>query len=148
MAALTGIITTVAGTGTAGFSGDNNAATSAALWSPTGITLDSAGNFYCSFLLLLKNKFTGRTLGNVHVSDTSNNRVRKITSSTGIITTIAGTGSTTFGGDNGQATSAALSMPLGIAVDSAGTRHVRTYIRSHCNLFDYYSQATCISLIT
>ena len=59
-------------------------------------------------------------LGNVYIADTDNNRIRKVTVSTGIITTIAGTGSTTFSGDNGAATSAALNYPYGVAVDSSG----------------------------
>ncbi len=59
--------------------------------------------------------------GNVYFTDTYNHRVRKVTVSTGIITTIAGTGSTIFIGDNGPATSATLHYPWGIAVDSAGS---------------------------
>ena len=49
-----------------------------------------------------------------------NHRIRKVTVSTGIITTIAGTGSTTFSGDNGAATSATLKIPVGVAVDASG----------------------------
>jgi hypothetical protein len=75
----TGIITTFAGTGSATFSGDGGAATSAALKYPHGVCLDSTGNVY--------------------IADYSNHRIRKVTVSTGIITTIAGTGSTTFSGD-------------------------------------------------
>ncbi len=127
VAASTGIITTFAGTGTAGFSGDNNAATSAALWSPTGITVDSAGISIRVFHYYLKIIYWS-SLGNVYVSDTSNSLVRKVTVSTGIIATIIGTGATTFGGDNGQATSAALYMPLGIAVDSAGNVYIADYL--------------------
>ncbi len=63
------------------------------------------------------------SLGNVYIADTFNHRIRKVTVSTGIITTIAGTGSTSYSGDNGQATSAALNYPVGIALDSAGTPH-------------------------
>ena len=59
-------------------------------------------------------------IGNVYIADTSNNRIRKVTVSTGIITTIAGTGSTTFSGDNGPATSATLYYPRGVAVDASG----------------------------
>ncbi len=58
--------------------------------------------------------------GNVYITDTYNHRVRKVTISTGIITTLAGTGSTTFSGDNGPAASSTLYNPWGIAVDSAG----------------------------
>ena len=59
-------------------------------------------------------------IGNVYIADTNNNRIRKVTVSTGIISTIAGTGSTTFSGDNGAATSATLRYPEGVAVDASG----------------------------
>ncbi len=61
-------------------------------------------------------------LGNVYIADTSNNRIRKVTVSTGIIITIAGNGGTgSYSGDNGPATSAALNYPVGVAVDVSGT---------------------------
>ena len=60
-------------------------------------------------------------LGNVYIDDYGNHRIRKVTVSTGIITTIAGTGISSYSGDNGQATSAALNHPLGVVLDSAGT---------------------------
>ena len=60
-------------------------------------------------------------LGNVYIADTDNNRIRKVTMSTGIITTFAGTGSTVFSGDNGPATSANLYSPHGAVVDATGT---------------------------
>ncbi len=56
----------------------------------------------------------------MYIADSNNNRIRKVTVSTGIITTIAGTGSSGYSGDNGPATSAALNNPMGVAVDSAG----------------------------
>ena len=59
-------------------------------------------------------------IGNVYIADYGNNRIRKVTVSTGIITTIAGTGSYSYSGDNGAATSAALYYPYGVAVDSSG----------------------------
>ena len=59
-------------------------------------------------------------LGNVYIGDRNNHRIRKVTVSTGIITTVAGSGSTTFTGDNGPATSAALYYPSYVALDSAG----------------------------
>jgi len=98
----TGIISTIAGTGIGSYSGDNGAATSAALSYPRGVGLDTAGNVY--------------------IADTLNNRIRKVTISTGIITTIAGTGTASYSGDNGPATSATLYYPYGVAVDSAGTQ--------------------------
>ena len=93
-----GIITTVAGTGGYGFSGDNGPATSAQLYNPEGITVDAAGNLY--------------------IADTLDNRIRKV--SNGIITTVAGNGTYGFSGDNGPATSSQLGHPTGVAADSAG----------------------------
>jgi hypothetical protein len=58
------------------------------------------------------------SIGNVYIAD--NQRVRKVTVSTGIITTIAGTGTSSFSGDNGPATSAELNYPFGVTVDSSG----------------------------
>ena len=117
----TGIISTIAGTGTSSYSGDNGPATSATLYYPYGVAVDSAGTsliyskyFTCFSHLLLY-------LGNVYIADFYNIRIRMVTVSTGIITLIAGTGTGTYSGDNGQATSAALNGPYGVAVDSAGT---------------------------
>ena len=59
-------------------------------------------------------------IGNVYIADTDNNRIRKVTVSTGIITTIAGTGAASYSGDNGAATSATLYYPQGVAVDASG----------------------------
>ena len=93
-----GVITTVAGTGGYGFSGDNGPAASAQLFNPEGVAVDSAGNLY--------------------IADTLDNRIRKV--SNGVITTVAGNGTYGFSGDNGPATSSQLSHPTGVAVDSAG----------------------------
>ena len=116
-----GIISTIAGTGTGSYSGDNGPATSATLFYPYGVAVDSAGTsliyskyFTCFSHLLLY-------LGNVYIADYYNNRIRMVTVSTGIITTIAGTGTASYSGDNGPATSATLDSPIGVAVDSAGT---------------------------
>ncbi len=62
----------------------------------------------------------------MYIADTYNHRIRKVTVSTGIITTFAGTGSTTYSGDNGQATSAGLNTPFGVEVDAAGM-HLKCY---------------------
>jgi sugar lactone lactonase YvrE len=97
-----GVITTVAGNGTAGFSGDNGPATSAQLYFPEGVALDSAGNLY--------------------ITDAGNRRIRKVTN--GVITTLAGNGTLGFSGDNGPATSAQLAGPEGLAVDSAGNLYI------------------------
>ena len=59
-------------------------------------------------------------IGNVYIADTYNNRIRKVTVSTGIISLIAGTGGTTYNYDNIDATSAALCRPFGVAVDASG----------------------------
>ena len=59
-------------------------------------------------------------IGNVYIADTYNHRIRKVTVSTGIITTIAGTGSASYSGDNGAATSATLYYPTGVALDASG----------------------------
>ena len=99
VSASTGVITTVAGNGTPGFSGDGGAATSAQLRAFYGLALDAAGNLY--------------------IADTDNNRIRKVSS--GVISTIAGNGASGFAGDNGPATSAEFSYPWSIAVDSAGS---------------------------
>jgi uncharacterized protein (TIGR03437 family) len=95
-----GVITTVAGNGTPGFSGDNGPATSAGLSQIFGLAFDSSGNLY--------------------VADAGDQRIRKV--SNGTITTVAGIGFGNGGGlgDNGPATSAQLSFPEGVAVDSSG----------------------------
>ena len=59
-------------------------------------------------------------LGNVYIADQYNHRIRKVTISTGIITTYAGTGTSSYSGDNGPATSAALYCPFGVTVDTSG----------------------------
>ncbi len=56
----------------------------------------------------------------MYIADNNNNRVRKVTVSTGIVTTIAGTGASSYSGDGGAATSAAVAYPVGVASDSAG----------------------------
>ena len=98
-----GIITTFAGNGTRGYAGDGMAASSAALWFPAALAFDSGGNLY--------------------VADYGNSTVRKITSS-GTISTIAGTGTWGFGGDGGAATKATLASPVSLAIDSAGNIYI------------------------
>ena len=100
----TGLISTLAGTSSALFSGDGGAATSATLNTPYGVALDSSFNVY--------------------IADTVNHRIRKITVSTGIITTIAGSSSSGYSGDDGQATSAKLNVPNGLAVDTSGNVYI------------------------
>lgn len=97
------IITTVAGTGTTGFSGDGGPATAATMNQPARIVIDAAGNKY----------FT----------DAANSRVRKINTA-GIISTYAGNGVSGYGGDGGPATAAQLNTPIGLALDAAGNLFV------------------------
>lgn len=94
-----GTITTIAGNGEAGYSGDGGQATQAALNLPEASATDAAGNLY--------------------FADTYNNRIRKITTD-GIITTVAGNGQPGYAGDGGAATSAFLNNPTGIALDALG----------------------------
>ena len=70
--------------------------------------------------LLLVYYFLPTILGNVYITDSSNHRIRKVLASTSIISTIAGTGVTSFSGDNGQAVSATLYYPSGVAVVTSG----------------------------
>ena len=59
-------------------------------------------------------------VGNVYIADCNNQRIRKVTVSTGIITTITGTGTASYSGDNGAATSATLNNPQGVGLDASG----------------------------
>ncbi|MFE6993939.1 NHL domain-containing protein [Streptomyces pharetrae] len=98
-----GQIGTVAGTGTAGFSGDDGPSVAAELNCPYGIAVDSTGNLY--------------------IADTDNHRIRQITPD-GKIRTVAGTGTPGFSGDGGAATAAQLNTPYGVAVDGAGNLYI------------------------
>jgi uncharacterized protein (TIGR03437 family) len=101
-----GIVTTVAGNGTAGFSGDGGAATRAQLNLPYGLAVDSAGNLY--------------------IADLGNNRVRRMAPD-GTINTYAGSGQAVLG-DGGPATAALLSGPRNVAVDSAGSLYISEFL--------------------
>jgi len=165
--AVSGIISTVAGNGTAGNSGDGGPATSAELYGPTGIVSDAAGNFYFSVTAdgNGNNSFVRKVAAstgivtavagggsplpgigdggpatsaylqfpeglaldakdNLYIADCYNNRIRKVDAVTGIITTVAGTGSSGFSGDGGPATSATLTEPSGIVFDAAGDLYI------------------------
>ena len=103
--ATTGVITTVAGTGTLGFSGDGGVATSAQLFSPSGVAVDGVGDVY--------------------IADQYNDCVRRVDVTTGVITTVAGHGHVIgFSGDGGAATSALLAFPAGVAVDGLGDLYI------------------------
>ncbi len=126
MTVSTGIITTIAGTGTATYSGDNGQATSATLNYPEALTLDVSGKPFLCFIFSFL--FPCSLQGNVYIADRYNHRIRKVTVSTGIITTIAGSGGTgSYSGDNGQAMSATLNGPQGVVVDSSGIVFFSTY---------------------
>ena len=97
-----GTMSTVAGTGTSGFSGDGGPALSAQFALPSALALDASGNLY--------------------IADTNNHRVRKITG--GAISTVAGNGEELFAGDGGAATAASLDQPTGLALDGAGNLYI------------------------
>lgn len=97
-----GIITTVAGTGDAGFSGDGGLATAARLNQPTGVTVDS---------------------GNLYIAERGGNRVRKVAAN-GIITSIAGTGAAASTGDGGPAIQAGIHQPGGVTLDASGNIYI------------------------
>ena len=89
------------------------------------------------------------SIGNVYIADTYNNRIRKETVSTGIITTIAGTGTGSYSGDEAAATSATLYYPSGVVLDSSGIQYYFLTFINICNsiFLPYTIQATCTSLI-
>ncbi len=156
-----GSITAIAGTGTAGFSGDGGLATSATLNSPRGVTVDGAGNVYfadafnqrirkvdaatgiistvagtggltppndggpaTSANLWAPNSVWATSDGTLYISTHGGQRIRKVDSATGIISTVAGNGATGFSGDGGPATSAALNIPHGVALDGLGNLYI------------------------
>jgi hypothetical protein len=98
------IINTVAGNGTAGYTGDGGPATSAEFYGPVGVAVDASGNLY--------------------IADSGNCRVRKVTASTRIVSTVAGNGTCGYSGDGGPATNAEVYYPFGLAVDTAGNIYI------------------------
>ena len=98
-----GIITTVAGNGNAGYSGDGGPATSASLTDPDGVAVGPDGSIY--------------------IADSGNNRIRRV-GPDGIITTVAGNGNSGYSGDGGPATSASLATPDGVAVGPDGSIYI------------------------
>jgi sugar lactone lactonase YvrE len=106
---IDGIISTVAGNGSPGYSGDNGPAIAASLNYPQAVASDASGNLF--------------------VADTSNNVIRKVTPA-GIVSTIAGNGEAGYYGDNGPATSAALHYPDGVAVDTTGNVYIADALNS------------------
>jgi FG-GAP-like repeat/NHL repeat len=106
-AVLPGTISTAAGNGAYGYSGDGSLASAAGLRLPQDLVVDEVGNLY--------------------VADTDNNVIRKIAADTGVITTIAGNGTFSYGGDGGPATAAALAAPTSVALDAAGNLYVSDF---------------------
>src|SRR5690242_3538014 len=99
-------ISTVAGNGGSGYSGDGGQATAAILFGPKGVAVDASGNLY--------------------IADVANNCIRKVNVGTGIITTIAGIGGSTgaYGGDGGPATLANLNYPFNVCLDVSGNLYI------------------------
>jgi sugar lactone lactonase YvrE len=97
---LTGVITTVAGNGTAAYSGDGGLAVTASLRAPTAMALDQAGNLF--------------------IADSGNARIRRVDAQSAVITTVAGNGAIGISPDGAAAASASLSPPLGVSVDRSG----------------------------
>jgi gliding motility-associated-like protein len=175
--AATGIITTLAGNGSPGYSGDGGPATSALLQQPQGIAIDSKGNLYIAdFLNSRVRKIDAATgiistiagtggnsastgdggpaaiaetpypsyvcvdkadnIYEVEVNNTVTSRVRKIDAVTGIITTVAGNGAYAYGGDNGPAVSASLLGPTDVCVDGNGNLYIDEYDDSRIRKVD------------
>jgi sugar lactone lactonase YvrE len=151
--AVTGILSLVAGNGAAGFSGDNGPATGAQLNGPRGVALDSAGNVYVadnhrirkiangvittvagggaslgdngpatSALLVNPAGICVDSAGNLYIADSDDQRVRKVAN--GVITTVAGNGTSGFSGENGVPTNAQLNVPTSVALDSSGNLYI------------------------
>jgi len=104
-----GVISTIAGNGTVGYSGDGGAATAAELFYPTSVAIDGSGNVY--------------------IADTYNNFVRKM-NTIGVITTFAGNGTFGYSGDGGAATTAELNYPYGVAVDGSSNVYIADYVNN------------------
>ncbi len=116
-----GVITTVAGTGSLGFSGDNGPATKATFNAPNGVAVDASGNIF--------------------IVDTGNLRVREVNASTGVVTTVAGNGISCLPrkgicGDGGPATQANLNTPTSIAIDTNGNYYIADWVGCRVRVVD------------
>ncbi|MBI4764608.1 MAG: carboxypeptidase regulatory-like domain-containing protein [Deltaproteobacteria bacterium] len=167
-----GIITTVAGNGQLGFSGDGGPAVQAKLWGPCSVALDDNGNIYISDAVNHRirkvdtsgiittvagngqqgfsgdggpaiqaqfNNLRGISVdgvGNIFLSDRNNERIRKVNTS-GIITTIAGSGIQGYGGDGGPAPQGALNYPEGVAIDSQGNIYIAEMFNNRIRKVSY-----------
>lgn len=121
---VAGIISTFAGTNTPGYSGDGSPATAAQLSAPDGLACD--------------------TLGNIFIADRNNNRIRKVATS-GIITTITGTGSIGFSGDSGLATAANLNKPTSIAISTNGNLYITDQGNNRIRKVDPFGVITTVA---
>jgi len=161
ISAISGIITTVAGNGNVGFSGDGGQATSAIFNVPFGVAVDTLGNIYVAdyqnfrvrkvdFNTGIINTIAGNNTPafsgdgglainsgfvqpfcialdkyqNIYIADEMDNRIRKITSSTNVITTVAGNGTAGYNGDGIIATTAEINNPQGVTIDTAGNVYI------------------------
>ncbi len=111
-----GIITTIAGNATVGYTGDDVPATSTSLNAPSGVTLDKIGNLY--------------------IGDATNNRIRRVDTA-GIITTIAGNGTSGYGGDNGSPLAAELKIPVNVAIAPNGNIYIADADNNRIRLIRY-----------
>jgi len=102
--ASSNVITTFAGNGISGYSGDGGAATSASFSNPTTVAIDGAGNLF--------------------VADQNNNCIRRIDAITHVVTTVAGNGTSGYSGDGGTAAASNLNWPVGVAIDSSGNLYI------------------------
>ncbi|WP_158941571.1 Ig-like domain repeat protein [Granulicella sp. S190] len=112
--ALNGTISTIAGSGASGFSGDGGPASGAVLDSPAATTIDTAGNIY--------------------IADSGNNRVRKVNAATGEIDTVVGSDLESFSGDGGAANGAGMYGPYGMALDGSGNLYVSDVFHNRIRL--------------
>ncbi|HLC41149.1 MAG TPA: hypothetical protein VJO34_05915, partial [Methylomirabilota bacterium] len=119
-----GTITTVAGTGFEGFSGDGGPAIDAELNYPAAVAVDAAGNLF--------------------IADRDNHRIRKVDGS-GIINTVAGDGTQGFGGDGGPAAGAQLNTPTGVAVDGSGNLFIADRFNNRIRKVDSTGTITTVA---
>jgi sugar lactone lactonase YvrE len=167
---VTNTIKTIAGNGSAGFAGDHGQATSAELYYPMSVAIDSKGNIFIADMIndrirevlaanhniitvagngYNSNHYSGGFSGdggpaisaelnqpqgvavdnsnNLYIADTWNDRIRKVNLTTGIITTIAGTGNWNYTGDGGPATAADLGIPTSVRLDVYGNLYISDY---------------------
>jgi sugar lactone lactonase YvrE len=119
-----GVITTVAGTGEAGFSGDGGPATAAKLDDPEAIAFDAAGNLF--------------------IDDSKNDRIRRV-DQRGIITTVAGTGKTGHSGDGGRAAAGTFYDPVSVVADADGNLYVSDHHNDRVRRIDHSGTITTLA---